>query len=253
VYLQVNRTGRTKVVFGTGFRARQAAFLFSPCYNKLCGWSLRTTAADGAEQQTEEQLAELQQQQVVTLVQDMIHAFWTHVQDVSFYVPHTDLSEVVTDCLRHYLREGLIERGCRQGFAPSAKLPPLYLYGFSGVGKSEFVKVFCKALQHVLEFYLAPGIRVADVKVPLNSYTAETLGSIASVRGISDFSIERLIEQTVSKEGVCIVHMEEVPSSHELQEQMFTVLARVFAKLDKNYPKAKGRVCRVLTSNFTPW
>jgi hypothetical protein len=241
---ETNRTGRTKLLVGTGYKAREAAFLFSPSYFKVRGWDVRS------EQQTEPELVELQKEQTDALAEEMIQAFWTHVTDVSFYVPHQDLSQLVTSELHGYLCAGLVERGVRQGFAPAIKLPPFYLHGTSGVGKSEFVKVFCIGLQHVLERYLAPGIKVADVKVPLNAYTPETLGSVASVRGISDFSIERLIEQTVAKAGVCIVHMEEIPASAELQTALFQVLTRVFKKLDKNYPKAKGRVCRVLTSNF---
>jgi hypothetical protein len=121
----------------------------------------------------------------------------------------------------------------------------------------------------MLERYLAPGIKVADVKVPavfivvcaplqmlvltflvlnllqvpLNAYTPETLGSVARVRGISDFSIERLIEQTVANGGVCIVHMEEVPSSEPLQTELFTVLTRVFKKLDHFYPVSVDPQC----------
>jgi hypothetical protein len=134
-----NRTGRTKLVIGTGLQARKAAFIFSPSYTKVRGWTLRS------EQQTEQQLVQLQKEQAEALVREMVEAFWTHVSDINFYVPHPDLFELFNVMLFDYLCEGLVDRGRRQGFVPLTKLPPLYLHGFSGVGKSEFVKVFCMA------------------------------------------------------------------------------------------------------------
>lgn len=51
--------------------------------------------------------------------------------------------------------------------------------------------------------------------------TVADLQQILLVRGISDWSIERIVEQTVVKAGIAILHLEENPEDIELQEDLF--------------------------------
>lgn len=59
------------------------------------------------------------------------------------------------------------------------------------------------------------------MRVPFNSMTVADLQQILLVRGISDWSIERIVEQTVVKAGIAILHLEENPEDIELQEDLF--------------------------------
>lgn len=47
------------------------------------------------------------------------------------------------------------------------------------------------------------------------------LQRILLVKGISDWSIERIVEQTIVRGGIAIVHLEECPPDFQLQEDLF--------------------------------
>lgn len=63
--------------------------------------------------------------------------------------------------------------------------------------------------------------KFAIVRVPFNSMTVADLQKILLVRGISDWSIERIVEQTIVKGGIAILHLEENPEDTQLQEDLF--------------------------------
>lgn len=55
--------------------------------------------------------------------------------------------------------------------------------------------------------------RSALVKVPLNCITPVELRKILLVRGISDWSVERIVEQTIACSGIALLHLEENPGT----------------------------------------
>jgi hypothetical protein len=93
-----------------------------------------------------------------------------------------------------------------RGFAPGRTQLALYLHGPPGIGKSQLVTLLATSLQTLLRGFFAPGMAVQVVKLPLNSLTVAALHSISIVRGISDMSVERMIEQHLTKGNVVRPH-----------------------------------------------
>ena len=58
---------------------------------------------------------------------------------------------------------------------------------------------------------MEPKKKTALVKVPLNCITPPELRKILHVRGISDWSVERIVEQTIARSGIALLHLEENP------------------------------------------
>jgi hypothetical protein len=63
--------------------------------------------------------------------------------------------------------------------------------------------------------------KFAIIRIPFNSITVVDLQRILLVKGISDWSIERIVEQTIVRGGIAIVHLEECPADYQLQEDLF--------------------------------
>jgi hypothetical protein len=93
-----------------------------------------------------------------------------------------------------------------RGFAPGRTQLALYLHGPPGIGKSQLVTLLATSLQTLLRGFFAPHMAVQVVKLPLNSLTVAALHSISVVRGISDMSVERMIEQHLTKGNVVRPH-----------------------------------------------
>jgi hypothetical protein len=53
-----------------------------------------------------------------------------------------------------------------------------------------------------------PEQRVALVKLPLNAVTPKNLRAVLNVRGISDWSVERMVEQHITKGHLVVFHLE---------------------------------------------
>jgi hypothetical protein len=93
-----------------------------------------------------------------------------------------------------------------------------------------------------------PLLLVQVVKLPLNALTVAALHSIATVRGISDMSVERMIEQHLAKGNLVVLHLEECPQQPELQEALFAGVQRTLASLRSRYAHRMGNVVRASSS-----
>jgi len=152
-----------------------------------------------------------------------------------------------------FVRSGIAFQ--RQGFRSTVKENlSLFLHGIPGIGKSTFVQVFAASLQRALREQLSPDIEVAIVKIPLNAYlNAWNLNQILQIQGISDWSVERMMEQALTKGHLVVLHLEECPASFELQDSLFVCLQKMLErKLWFRYPEFKSNVLFVFTSNYGP-
>lgn len=222
----------------------KTAFAYSPSYVSLTG--IEKPSEDNEDpMHSLETLAA----QKAALVEDMILEFW-RIMDGHRYMVDVELQQILTDRLRSYLTAGIKDQAV--GFAPVNESLSLYLHGTAGIGKSTFVRTFCASLEELLQRRLEPSKRVQIVKVPLNSLTPANLRSILHVRGISDISIERIIEQTVCKGGIVVFHLEENPEDLELQTALFDRSQAMLKTLVRRYAEFSSNVISVFTSNYIP-
>lgn len=232
--------GIIRVKDGQRFTDRdKTPFKYSPSYKYLSGFSPELG-------QCSEPALEVQQHM---LVGRMIDDFW-HIVGEHRYFPDEMLREEVSRMLAMYFHAGL--QGEAEGFAHDLSHQPLsiYLHGRAGIGKSQFVKVFTSSLRQLLRRYVDPEKRVDIVRVPLNSITPGNFRRILLVQGISDWSIERILEQTVCKGGIVILHLEENPEDFEMQLRLFELTHSLLDSIVSRYPEHRGNIIYVFTSNY---
>eukprot|EP01124_Arcella_intermedia_P001826 TRINITY_DN11009_c0_g1_i2.p1 TRINITY_DN11009_c0_g1~~TRINITY_DN11009_c0_g1_i2.p1 ORF type:complete len:556 (-),score=194.37 TRINITY_DN11009_c0_g1_i2:13-1680(-) len=184
-------------------------------------------------------------------VDQMIFKLWEYFEN-DLYYPDPALKSEVTLFLHKYLHSGI--RGPSAVFTPSPHLSPLtlYLHGTAGIGKSSFVKNFSTHLRRIICEALEPKKRFSIVRVPLNAVNPAELRKMISVRGISDWSIERIVEQTIARGGIAILHMEENPQSPEDQDSLFSLTRKVVDAIVSRYPEYEANLLYVITSNYPP-
>ena len=221
---------------------------YSPCYSMLTGFS-DASSYQILRQKTSEDLQVAIAAAHKKLVSDMMSYFWERIDEFP-YVATPSLRTVLDDELRAYLASGLNDAG--GGFLPPpSKQFSFFLYGGPGTGKSTMVAAFSRAFQATLSRFIDSSRRADIVKVPLNGLTPESLGMILRVQGISDMSIERLLEQAVSKGNTAILHLEEIPETVELQEALVsTVKSMLETSLLRRYHHYTGNVILAYTSNY---
>lgn len=218
---------------------RYTPLSYSPCYARLSGFNEERVFGE-----------EVQLQQRAELVEGMVQEFWQLVDEL-LYFPDPVLKERVTQVLGTFLASGFC--GEKRGFAPCAhKQLAMYLHGLAGIGKSQFVKVFALALRELLRRYVEPRMRVDIVRVPLNSITPANLRRILHIQGISDWSIERILEQTICKGGIVILHLEENPADPQEQLRLFQLVQSLLYALIDRYPEYASNVIYAITSNYPP-
>ena len=203
-------------------------FRYSPCYSALAGFSnvaSHSILQQGSPQELQAALDAARQQ----LISEMEGCFWHNVAAFP-YVATPSLRKALGDKLRCYLASGLGDPA--GGFMP----PPdtelsFFLLGGAGTGKSTMVAAFAQALQATLCRFVDTCRRVDIVKVPLNGLTPESLGMILRVQGISDMSIERLLEQSVQRGSTALLHLEEIPEDPALQEVLVSTVKGMLTRL----------------------
>lgn len=214
-------------------------FMFSPCYFRLSGLS----------EQDGQRSVETLQLDIASVVEEMESYFWKCVEENKYFAGD-ELRSCVGPLLTPLFRAGLT--GQQKGFAPSCPPFHLYLQGLPGCGKSSFVRVFDRALERVLCKYNDHSLRSTVVKVPLNAATPASLQATLLVRGISDWSIERILEQGLSKGHVVVFHLEEVPEDPRLQDQLIGMCQGMIKTLVNRYPECASLVFTLYTSNYSP-
>eukprot|EP00293_Proteomonas_sulcata_P013581 CAMPEP_0184307260 /NCGR_PEP_ID=MMETSP1049-20130417/16061_1 /TAXON_ID=77928 /ORGANISM="Proteomonas sulcata, Strain CCMP704" /LENGTH=546 /DNA_ID=CAMNT_0026619719 /DNA_START=15 /DNA_END=1655 /DNA_ORIENTATION=+ len=178
----------------------------------------------------------------------MIRDFWASIDQS--YIVSDELREKLEGRLLKYLESGI--HGQSIGFLPAAHSPfSIFLEGTAGTGKSTFVTAFCKSFQEVIRKYLDPKRRVDITKVQLNAQTPDSLRSILCVQGISDWSVERIMEQTLCKGHTVILHLEEVPEDQQLQDTLFAQVKKMLEALFRRYSMYAGNVIYMFTSNYS--
>eukprot|EP01065_Artemidia_motanka_P009294 TRINITY_DN14743_c0_g1_i1.p1 TRINITY_DN14743_c0_g1~~TRINITY_DN14743_c0_g1_i1.p1 ORF type:complete len:699 (+),score=216.41 TRINITY_DN14743_c0_g1_i1:79-2097(+) len=176
----------------------------------------------------------------------MLAAFWS-ASDANGYIPDPPLKAAVSDILEVWFKSGLAGVTC--GFRPQPPPPALYLHGKSGIGKSEFVRTLSTGLETVIRRFCDASQRVAVVKVPLNATRADSLKAQTFVRGLSDHSIERILEQSVCRGHLAVLHLEEMPADADAQIVLNDLMKSCVAKLLGRYPQYAASVLTVCTSN----
>jgi hypothetical protein len=244
------RTRTVKLAFANYddlFGGTRKMLKYAPCYSSLTGFtdsaSYRTLRAGSSEELQAAIDAALEQ-----LMADMTACFWQHVAEFP-YVASPSLRSRLGDELRAYMASGLGDPA--GGFQPPPETQfSFFLFGGAGTGKSTMVAAFSRALQATLQRFIDGGRRVDIVKVPLNGHTPESLGMILRVQGISDMSIERLLEQTVQRGSLAILHFEEVPEDPVLQQALVSTAKNMLSTLLRRYRQYAGNVILAYTSNY---
>ncbi len=194
-----------------------------------------------------EMMRHTQHQAFTSMLLDKI---WEEV-NARNYFPTQELQALTNEKLGAYLHSAVDARRLSAAFTPSKPLR-LYLHGTAGVGKSSFTSTIAAALQATLQRFIATTRRVDLIKCPLNAVTPENLQAMLHVQGISDWSIERVLEQTLRRGDVAIFHLEEAPEDSELQTKLFTLIEGMAVSLLKKYPDCRGNLIFVAVSNYSP-
>ena len=180
----------------------------------------------------------------------MLDEFWEEVNRCNYF-PTAELKDTASRMLREYLHSGVDARRLSSRFSPAAPLR-LYLHGTAGVGKSSFTQTLAASLQHVLQRFIEPTRRVDLVKCPLNSISPENLRAMLHVQGISDWSIERVLEQTLRRGDVATFHLEEAPEDPTLQAELFSLIDGMVESLLTKYPERRSNMIFIAVSNYQP-
>lgn len=167
------------------------------------------------------------------------------------YFPTRELKDLANEMLGKYVHSAVDARRLAATVNPSAPLR-LYLHGTAGIGKSSFTSTIAAALQSVFQTFVSPTRRVDLVKCPLNAVTPETLQAMLHVQGISDWSIERVLEQTLRRGDVAVFHLEEAPEDPDLQATLFALIEAMVESLLQKYPDCRGKLIFVAGSNYPP-
>jgi hypothetical protein len=167
------------------------------------------------------------------------------------YFPTADLKAMVTDMLRTFLHSAVDARRLSATFTPSEPLR-LYLHGSAGIGKSSFTTTIAASLQVILQKFITPTRRVDLVKCPLNAVSPDNLRAMLHVQGISDWSIERVLEQTLRRGDIATFHLEEAPEDPALQAELIRLIEGMVVSLLSKYPNARGNLIFVAVSNYAP-
>ncbi len=189
---------------------------------------------------------ELQQALAASL---LLRGFWRHSTARLRYFPSRALVAQVSPVVAAYAAAGVSSP--REAFLPRAPLH-VYLWGTAGTGKSTFVRVFTDGLRHLIAGAFAPDTRVEATRVPLNQTSPAALAAMLSVRGISDWSVERIVEQTLCKGGLSLLHLEELPPAPEAQEALYALTSRMAAGLAARYPENRHNIVHISTANYPP-
>mmetsp|Transcript_30101 Transcript_30101/g.96833 ORF Transcript_30101/g.96833 Transcript_30101/m.96833 type:complete len:734 (-) Transcript_30101:1652-3853(-) len=224
-------------------------YSYAPCYYDLSGWSDNETHARLRED-TSCSFAEILLNAKTKLIEEMMEHFWL-TMDSFPYVSSSELRVQLGEILSSYLSSGISDQS--SGFLPSQQeAMSLFLCGSAGTGKSTLVQALSVSLQSTLNKFLDPERKVSIVKVPLNGLTPDSLRMILCVQGISDWSIERMLEQAIAKGGTAVLHLEEVPEEPKLQEDLYKCVSSMLEVMIRRYPKFGGNLIHAFTSNYPP-
>eukprot|EP00041_Stephanoeca_diplocostata_P017308 m.345291 g.345291 ORF g.345291 m.345291 type:complete len:823 (+) comp20662_c0_seq1:229-2697(+) len=226
--------------------SRTPLFSYSSLYHNLSGFDPSTSTFS-------KQTLDCQVDKVSSV---LLSNFWSYITVHCNYIPFDELQEVVSVALETYVRSSIYpkQNTVKHGavFQPCASFGSLYLYGTAGSGKSAFVTAMREALQTQIVERIGARQTVQVVKLPLNAMSPVSLEKELFVRGISDYSVERLIEQHVAKNRVVILHAEEYPSDPDHQDAFFHLLQDVQRKIASRYREYKHNIILVVTSNYLP-
>ena len=181
------------------------------------------------------------------LIKQMIKTFWSQILQLQYFA--SDLFKKISNILTMYLNKSI--NNSQAIFIPNDFLS-IYLYGIAGIGKSLFIPTFTQALKYIISYYIETNKRIEFIRIPLNAVSADVLARILRVKGISDWSIERILEQIICKGGIAILHLEENPQDVIIQQQLFTLIHQMVINLLNKYPEYRNNIIYLITSNYKP-
>ena len=223
--------------------SKAVLFQYAPAYLALSGFDPATKAYSQAA------LAAAVDEFGATFVA----AFWAEMERARYVATEALKDAVSADLLRYGKSAAAAgvygDQSVR--FTPTQPLS-LYLWGAAGAGKSAFVTALAAALQTAVCAHLNPAEKVDIVKIPLNSMPPEVLRSELYVRGISDWSVERMVEQAISRGNTVILHLEENPEAPELQAELAEMVYMVVDRVRARYRKAAHKIVPLWTANYPP-
>jgi hypothetical protein len=182
----------------------------------------------------------------------MLQEFYMSSARDENYMFDEDLRKLVDRLLLQHFESGIKgqERVFLPPSSPNGKRFGIYLTGIPGVGKTTFVGVFARCFERVIRRFLHPSADARIVKVPLNAMTPGTLTNILSIQGISDWSVERVMEQALTKGHTVVLHLEEAPEQPDLQDALYSCVEVMLTKLYRRYPEYRSNVLFLITSNY---
>lgn len=224
---------------------REEPFWFLPSSFRLTGYD------EGGQQYTQARVEEQIQQFQGSLVEELWASLWK-----GCYFPAQGLWEGILPLLVRYF-QGFSFSPPRAKFLPNLgadyKLPVgIYLHGEAGVGKSSFVKALSNAMEELVATAIEPLFSCNVVRIPLNTVSVRKLRQILRVRGLSDWSVQRIMEQTLVRGGLVILHLEEMPADPDMQDEFMSALDDMFTELMRLYPLSRSKIWCMITSNYAP-
>jgi len=244
-------------IFGLRWNARSGALRAQVCADKsvndkLSGMELwryapnylEFFAEDGPPELPPKLIADRAEQLARAIVDDI----WRFMATSNYFVDEELRGTVDTQLLK-YVSHGILGPGEEFTPPPTFQLR-LFLQGAAGVGKSSFTALICQGLQVALQKHVCPHLQSNIVKVPLNSISSSDLQHILRIQGISDWSIERMLEQSIAKHNLVVLHLEEVPFDDRAQKTMFNQVQDMVNHLLQRYPERPGFVLTIATSNY---
>ena len=180
---------------------------------------------------------------------DMLRVFHDTLERCD-YMLDDSLKPSLDESLLEHFKAGICNQ--REGFASSESRLSYFLIGIPGIGKSSFVQAFSSSLKSAITEKLDPKFEVHVVKIPLNTMSVHTLNHILCIQCISDWSVERMVEQALSKGQSVILHLEECPENEQLQNSFYACIERMLKKLFFRYPELQSNVIIIFTSNYEP-
>lgn len=235
-HVQFNaRSQAVRAVFGSAKKSQATPWRYSPSYRRFFGSGGDFLGAVGDK-----------------IAREVVDEVWAGVA-AAHYVVDEDLRATLDPALLKYVAHGV--QNPSEAFTPStiaAEALAVYMHGGAGVGKSTFVELLSRALEGALRKFVNPDIQVNVVKVALNSMRPEHLQHILRIQGISDWSVERMVEQSIAKEHIAILHLEENPEDEAVQKQLFGLVQGMVDHLVSKYPDRRGNVIFAWTSNYLP-
>lgn len=182
----------------------------------------------------------------------LIQKFWEYVYSIYNYYPTKEQEIYITTILyKCFISSQYNTDGMECRFNLNKQLY-IYLYGTAGTGKSSFVNVQYQSLRYLITTYIDPEKRFDLIRLPLNQQNINNQKQCQLVRGISDWSLERTIEQCLCRDGIVVLQLEEMPESFIQQKKFYILIQDMLHQITTRYVECSNNIIIITTSNYVP-